>query len=147
MKYEFKKIDDDNTELSYKDKKYTLKKDIALMKDLQSINAKAKTKMMIELSKQGISKKDLVIEKKENNKTYYDDSNIREIEEQFVQEISLEIFDNICKRYFDMGLVDLVMDIGLDEKDTEKFGVELISNIVGVKMNNDIPSETKKDKK
>lgn len=147
MKYEFKKIDDDNTELIYKDKKFTLKKDIALMKDLQSINAKAKTKMMIELSKQGISKKDLVIEKKENNKTYYDDTNIREIEEQFVQEASLEIFDNICKRYFDMGLVDLVMDIGLDEKDTEKFGVELISNIVGVKMNNDIPSETKKDKK
>ena len=131
MKYEFKKIDKDTTELKYKDKTLTIRKDVELMKKLQSVNAKAKTKMMIELSKQGLTKNDLVIEKKKGNKTYYDNSNLLEIEEQYVNEASLEVIDGVCVDMFGMSLTDLILDIGLDESDTEVFGTQLVSILTG----------------
>lgn len=133
-KYEFKKIDEDTTELKYKDKTLTIRKDVELMKKLQGVNAKAKTKMMIELSKQGLTKKDLTIEKKEGSKTYYDNSNLLEIEEQYVNEASLEVIDGVCVDMFGMSLTDLILDIGLDEKDTEEFGVQLVSILTGQKL-------------
>ena len=67
MKYEFKKIDVDTTELCYKDKSLKIKKDIALMQELQSAVFKAKRKMVFDLAKEGLTKKDLVISKKEGN--------------------------------------------------------------------------------
>jgi hypothetical protein len=133
-KYEFKKIDADTTELKYKDKTLTIRKDVELMKKLQGVNAKAKTKMMIELSKQGLTKKDLTIEKKEGSKTYYDNSNLLEIEEQYVNEASLEVIDEVCVDMFGMSLTDLILDIGLDEKDTEEFGIQLVSILTGQKL-------------
>lgn len=134
MKYEFVKIDEDTTELKYKDKVLTIRRDVELMKKLQSVNAKAKTKMMIELSKQGITKKDLVIEKKKGNKTYYDNSNLLEIEEQYINEASLEIIDKVCEDMFKMSLTDLILDIELDETNTEEFGMKLISILTGQKL-------------
>lgn len=133
-KYEFKKIDADTTELKYKDKTLTIRKDVELMKKLQGVNAKAKTKMMIELSKQGLTKKDLTIEKKEGSKTYYDNSNLLEIEEQYVNEASLEVIDGVCVDMFGMNLTDLILDMELDEKDTEQFGVQLVSILTGQKL-------------
>lgn len=132
MKYSFKNIDTDITELTYKDKRFEVKKDVDLMKRMQSIPVIARTKMMIDLSKQGISKKDLVIERKEGNKTYYDNSNLLEIEEAYHNQASVDLIDDLCKKYFDMGLADLITDIGLDETEVEKFGVDLMSAFSGI---------------
>lgn len=133
-KYEFKKIDADTTELKYKDKTLTIKRNVELIKKLQTVNAKAKTKMFIELSKQGITKDDLTIKKVEGNKTYYDNSNVLAIEEQYVNEATLEVIDEVCVGMFDMSLTDLILDMELDEKDTEQFGVEFVSILTGQKL-------------
>ena len=63
MKYKFEKIDDDITKLSYKDKEFEIKRDVELTSKMQSVYMKARTKMMVDLSKQRITKEDLTIEK------------------------------------------------------------------------------------
>ena len=134
MKYEFKKIDNDTTELKYKDKTFTIKKDVALIKELQSINSRARTKMLVELSKQGITTKDLTIERKENGKTYFDNSNLEGIEEQYIQEESINMLDSLCMRFFNMGLTELLMDVDItdSEKEGEDFTSKLIEAMVGI---------------
>jgi hypothetical protein len=144
MKYTFTSIDTDITELTYKDKRYEIHKDIDLMKKMQSIPIKARTNMMIDLSKQGISKKDLVIERKEGNKTYYDNSNLLEIEEAYSNQASIDIIDELCQKYFNMGLADLITDIGLEDKEAEKFGVDLMSAFSGIDKDK-FPSITKEE--
>lgn len=133
MKYSFTSIDTDITELTYKDKRFEIHKDVDLMKRMQSIPIKARTAMMLDLSKKGITKKDLVIERKEGNKTYYDNSNLLEVEEVYTNQASVDIIDELCQKYFNMGLAELITDIGLDENETEKFGVDLMSAFSGIK--------------
>ena len=133
MKYSFTSIDTDITELTYKDKRFEVHKDVDLMKRMQSIPIKARTAMMLDLSKKGITKKDLVIERKEGNKTYYDNSNLLEVEEAYTNQASVDIIDELCQKYFNMGLAELITDIGLDENETEKFGVDLMSAFSGIK--------------
>ena len=145
MKYSFKSIDTDITELTYKDKRFEVRKDVDLMKRMQSVPIKARTNMMIDLSKQGISKKDLVIERKEGNKTYYDNSNLLEIEEAYTNQASVDLIDELCKKYFDLGLADLITDIELDETEVEKFGVDLMSAFSGLDKNTFPRKEEKKD--
>ena len=131
MKYKFEKIDNDTTKLSYKDKEFEFKRDVDLTKKIQGLYANARTKMMVELSKQGITKKDLVIEKKENGKTLYDNSNLTEIENTYIQMASLELYDDITKKHTGMELQDLMTDIGLTEKEAEQFGTDLTMAIQG----------------
>lgn len=133
MKYSFTSIDTDTTELTYKDKRFEVHKDVDLMKRMQSIPIKARTAMMLDLSKKGITKKDLVIERKEGNKTYYDNSNLLEVEEAYTNQASVDIIDELCQKYFNMGLAELITDIGLGENETEKFGVDLMSAFSGIK--------------
>jgi hypothetical protein len=54
MKYKFENIDADTTRLTYKDKQFDIRKDVDLMRRMQSLSVKARTNMMIDLSKQGI---------------------------------------------------------------------------------------------
>ena len=56
-KYEFKKIDADTTQLIYKDKKFTIKRDVELTKNIQSVYAEAKLQMMEDLTKKGKTNK------------------------------------------------------------------------------------------
>ena len=142
MKYEFKKIDEDTTELKYKDKKFEIKRDIDLVSKLQSLSVRARTKMMVDLTKQGISKKDLVIEKKEGTKTYYDNSNLIELENEYYQQATLELMDELCRKYFNSNLASLLQDIELEEDETEEFGKELMLSFSGM---NKFPREETKD--
>lgn len=131
MKYKFEKIDNDTTRLSYKEKEFKIKRDVELTKKVQSIYMKARTKMMVDLAKEGITKKDLVIERKENGKTYYDNSNITEIEQNYIQMASLDLYNEICKSSTDMGIDELMEDIGLNENEAEEFGNEFSLAIQG----------------
>lgn len=131
MKYRFEKVDEDTTKLIYKDKEFEIKKDVELTKKIQSIYLNGRTKMMVDLAKQGISKKDLVIEKKEAGKTYYDNSNVIEIENTYIQMASLDLYNDISKKYTGMELQELMEDIGLNEIDSEKFGEEFSQALQG----------------
>ena len=140
MKYKFEKIDDDTTKLSYKDKEFEIKRDVELTSKLQSVYMRARTKMMLELSKEGITKKDLVIERKEKGKTYYDNSNINELEKYYTEMAFLEIYDEISKKATGMIFQELVLDIGLNENESEEFGLEFSNALLG---NTKTPSEKK----
>ena len=145
MKYEFIKIDDDTTELKYKDKSFQIRKDIELLKDLQSINFRAKVLMMNELKKMNMTMNDLVIVTKEGNKTYEDKTNLMELEQYCLSIEAEKIYDNITMKYTNMTLAQLLTDIGIEiesksKKEIEDFTNDLNYAIVG---KTDTPREEK----
>lgn len=132
MKYKFENVDADTTRLTYKDKQFDIRKDVDLMRRMQSLSVKARTNMMIDLSKQGISKKDLVLERKEGNKTIYDNSNLLELEQEYYNLASVDLIDELCQKYFNMGLIETIQDIGLNDTEVEEFGKNLMSAFSGL---------------
>lgn len=141
MKYKFEIVDNDTTKLTYKDKEFKIKRNINLLKRTQEVYFKARTKMMVDLTKQGITKKDLIIEKKENGKTYYDDTNIREIEDNYIEMENLEIYNSIAEDYTGMSWIELIEDIGLEESDVDEFAFNFAKSLQG---KDKTPSEEKK---
>ena len=133
--YEFIEVDKDTTKLKYKDKEFLIKRDVGLLKDLQSINVKAKRRMVMELAKEGLTTKDLVIEKNINGKKILDNSNLTEMENSYVQQESLNVFDDLVNKFCGMSIAELIMDIGiLDEKQSEDFGNKLINAFTNVPL-------------
>ena len=133
--YEFIEVDKDTTKLKYKDKEFLIKRDVGLLKDFQSINVKAKRRMVMELAKEGLTTKDLVIEKNINGKKIMDNSNLTEMENSYVQQESLNVFDNLVNKFCGMSIAELIMDIGiLDEKQSEEFGNKLIYAFTNVPL-------------
>ena len=146
MKYEFVKIDSDTTELRYKDKVFTIRKDIDLEKRIQESIPRARILMNAELSKMGMTKKDLIIERHEGDKTYYDNSNIMDAEEQFQAIATMQVYDEIVSSFCGMTLAELMQDIGLDvneeNKENEQFGLDLTGAFTGREISK-FPSKQK----
>lgn len=131
MKYKFE-LNNDIVVLSYKDKKLECKTNVKLLSEMQKLSAKARIKMIQDYAKEGQSIKDLTIVKKENGKTFYDDSNRQELENIYQQEMALEFFDNVCKENFKLSLLELIADIGLEtEEEGEKFSSDLVNYLSG----------------
>jgi len=122
MKYKFERIDDDTTKLSYKDKEFEIKRNIDLAKRTQGLYATARMKMMADLTKQGMTRKDFTIERKENGKTYYDNTNAKEVEQSYIETAQIQMFSDLAEKYTGMDLQTLIDDIGLTEEETEEFG-------------------------
>lgn len=133
MKYEFKQKDIDTTILKYKDNEYEIKRDIDLISKLQDINNKARTKMYVELTKQGIKKDDLIITTKKDGKTYVDNSNLNALEQDYINAESYNLMNDICNKYFEKTLEELVLDIGLNPEESQEFGTKLGEAISGKK--------------
>ena len=130
--YEIIKNGTDDYTLKYKDKELNFKSDISIMKDMQSISKRARVKMVTDLAKQGVSLKDFTIEKKENGKTYYDNSNKAELEKAYIDDETATVFNEIIEKQFGMDLMTLLQDIGLqEEKEVEKFSMELMQALIG----------------
>lgn len=131
MKYEFIKIDEDTTKLKYKDKEFSIRKDIDLLKKLGSIQIKSKTRMYSELAKEGISVKDLEIERHEGNKTLIDKSNIIDLEKYYLDLTAAEVLNEISLKYTTMSIDVLITDIGIAENETKKFMTDLLKALKG----------------
>lgn len=131
MKYEIIKNGTDDYTLKYKDKEFNFKTELKIMAKMQSANKVARTKMVMDLSKQGLSLKDLVIEKKENGKKYLDNTNKAELEKAYIDDETANVFSDICEAKFGMDLTTLILDIGLEEKEMEKFATELVQALTG----------------
>lgn len=130
--YEIIKNGTDDYTLKYKDKELKFHSDLSIIKDMQSIAKRARLKMIKELSKEGISLKEFVIEKKENGKTYLDNSNKAELERTYINEETAIVFNEIIQKQFKMDLMELITDIGLEtEEEVEKFSTELSSALIG----------------
>jgi hypothetical protein len=131
MKYQFIEKDEDTTILKYQDKEYEIKKDVELVSKLQSVNKDARLSMYSDLVKKGISKDDLVITTKKDGKTYVDNSYLDELEKQYLKDEQYNLFNDLCRNYFNMSLEELVIDIGLNPDESQKFGNELGEAISG----------------
>ena len=129
--YEFIKQDEDTTILKYKEKEFEIKKDVELQSKLQSIYNNARIKMYKDLAKDGITADDLIIKTKKDGKTYEDSSNLTRLEQDYVKAEQTLLFQDISKKYFNMTLEELIMDIGLNPDTSNKFGVELGEALTG----------------
>lgn len=142
MKYQFIEKDKDTSILKYQDKEFEIKRDVELQTKVQSVHSKARTKMFIELTKQGIKKEDLIIKEIKNGKTYEDNSNLQEVEKGYVEIETLNLMDEISKKYTNMTFSELIIDIGLSEnnyKEIENFTKDFTLAIRG---NSKTPSKS-----
>lgn len=131
-KFEFIKNGVDDYTLKYKDKEIKFNSTVDLVNRLQDTMATARMKMIKDLSAQGMSLKDLIIETKKDGKTYYDNTNKTELENIYIQQEQTKIFMNIIEEKFGMSITDLFADIGItDEKDGEEFNKQFGEILVG----------------
>lgn len=132
MKYKFEKLSEDNYKLTYKDKEFTFRSSVKIISELQSLIVSARKTMIVELAKNGSSIKELTKEVKENGKTYYDNSNAKELEKTYQEEATMNYFNNKSVELFNMELQDLFNDIGLEEaNEIQQFTTELVQCLSG----------------
>lgn len=132
MKYKFEKLSEDNYKLTYKDKEFTFKSSVKIISELQSLIVSARKTMITDLAKNGSSIKELTKEVKENGKTYYDNSNAKELEKVYQEEATMNYFNDKSVQLFNMELQDLFNDIGLEEaNEIQQFTTELVQCLSG----------------
>lgn len=132
MKYKFERLAEDNYKLTYKDKEFTFKSSVKVISELQGLIVNARNKMVIELAKENTTIKELTKEVKENGKTYYDNSNVRELEKNFQEKATMDYFNEKSVQLFGMELQDLFNDIGLEgTNEIHKFTTELVQCLSG----------------
>lgn len=131
-KYEITKNKTDDYTLKYKDKSFDFHTDISMKAKMQGVYKTAKLKMLKDLSSEGISLKTYTIEEKKDGKTYYDNTNKKELEQAYIDEEVANMINGICKEKFDMDLTDLITDIGLEDNEIEEFSKELAQALNGI---------------
>lgn len=153
MKYEFIEKGLDDYELHYTNKDGVevikpFKRTVELAHKLASADKDARMELLTYLTEIGKTKDDFVIKKEVNGKVIYDETNYREFESSFLQNKALEIALRLYEDLFEMDFADLVVDMGINENDVEKWGkfnTELHDIIVNGKLKN--PSSKEKDNK
>jgi hypothetical protein len=141
VKYEFVEVDEDITELRYKDKKFQAKRNINLVKDYEDVERKAKIQFIADLKKEGLSINDLVSETKDNGKTKVDYSNVDYLQREYVEKKKIEFFQNFCKSITGMSLEELITDIGLEDSECTQFGIDFSQMISGIRKKEEFPSK------
>lgn len=122
QKYEFKKLDLDNYKLTYKgidgiEKEIPFRRNIECAKKLQGIQAKARMKMYKEMTSNGITKNDLVIQiNKDDGTIIYDESNFRAYEEAYIEQEAIIVISEIFEECMKKSLDELLRDLAVDEK-------------------------------
>lgn len=129
--YKIEYVDEDKRILKYKDKELEFTKDVELASKLQELAKRTKIRMSVELAKQGISVNDLVIKTQKDGKTIEDHSNEDAIYKMYQGEEMLKILDEICTKYFNMTVVELIKDMDLTKEQELKFGEDLMEALIG----------------
>ena len=140
MKYEIVEIDEDITELRYKDKSFRAKRNLQLIKDFEDVERKAKIQFIADLKKEGLSVQDLVSESKDGNKTKVDYSNVDYLQKEYVETQKIKFFNDFCKSITGMSIEELVLDIGLKEEECTQFGYDFSQMISGMRKE-EFPSQ------
>jgi len=135
MKYDFKKLDEDTYELiNLSDNaSYQFKRTIDLMKDLDSIEANARLKMIKYMIENKIKKDDLIIrETVADGKVVYDESYYRDFEAGFIQTEQYNTINGLYLKLFKKGLLELTEELKLNADEALMFGTKLRAIINGV---------------
>lgn len=155
MDYNFEYIDLDTYKLTYtskdKEKKeFTFKRTIEMAKELQGIIASSRLKMFKELSANGMTKNDLIVVRKNADGTIsYDETNYRQLEQQYLEIESSLAMDKIVNDCFGMGLVDLLIDLGVNPNSSKQEDIDQVAlfsqkfgQIISGKENQSNPSKS-----
>lgn len=129
--YKIEYVDDDKRVLKYTDKELEFTKDVELASKFQELPKRTKIRMSVELAQQGISVNDLVIKTQKDGKTIEDHSNEDAIYKMYQGEEMLKILDEICNKYFNMTVIELVKDMKLTKEQELKFGGDLMEALIG----------------
>lgn len=129
--YKIEYVDEDKRVLKYKDKELEFTKDVELASKFQELPKRTKMRMHLEMAKQGISADKLVIKTQKDGKTIEDHSNEDAIYKMYQGEEMLKILDEICTKYFNMTVVELIKDMELTKEQELKFGEDLMKALVG----------------
>ena len=131
-KYEFIKNGVDDYTLKYKDKEINFKSNVNIVNNLQDSISKARMNMIKDLAKEEMTIKDLIIERKENGKTYYDNTNKEELEKAYLEKEQSKVFIEIIEKLFGMSVEDLFIDMELTSvEESTQFSEELGKILVG----------------
>ena len=130
-KYELIKNEKDDYTLKFKDKEFNFHTNVKLISEMQQVHKKARLEMIKDLTEAGISMKKLSMEEKIDGKTYIDNTNKVELENAYIEGAIQEFFDKVCEEKFGYNLTNLILEIGLNEEETEKFTSELVSALTG----------------
>jgi hypothetical protein len=140
MKYNFEEKTLDEYVLHYtnvdgEEKNIPFKRTVELAKKIQSSDAEARIKLFSYLTEIGKTKKDFIIERKENGKIIVDETNYRELESEFLERQQLETAMDIYRSLFNMELPDLLIDMGLDTQEkVQDFSLELREILINGKV-------------
>lgn len=126
VKYEIIKNGMDDYTLKYKDKEVRFHSRVGIVNELQSVNKKARLKMIKELQEEGLTIKDLVVETKQGEKTIMDHSNKDFLEESYINETQAQIFLEALEQMLGMKFEDLIKEL---EIKTEQESGELATKL------------------
>ena len=133
MNYKFVYISTDNYELRYTDREgikkvLPFKRTIEMSKKLQGIQAMGRLKMFQELTAQGMTKKDLIVKKvNEDGSITYDETNYKEYEKSYIELASVMILNEVIKLCFNMNVDELMTEIGIDLQDSSSENIKKIT--------------------
>lgn len=142
MKYEFKKVGIDDYQLITKNKTFDFKRNVKDAKDFDSITARARIKLLKELSSMGMTKEDLIIKKTDDNgKIIIDESGYNQMEKDAIQEEAMNVFNKLIEEKFGIDFQELYKAVGIDitnnedvikyVSEIEKFSAELTAILTG----------------
>lgn len=136
--YKFTQIDDDNWKLEYKDKEYIIKRNIALLTQLQSVDFEARVLLNKKLKDLGCTLEDVEYEKEENGKKTINDSEVQKLLDICKKEAQYIKLKNIVKDILNDEIENIALDLG--EKEFQNFITQLMLAISG-KIDDKKPSE------
>lgn len=136
--YKFTQIDDDNWKLEYKDKEYIIKRNIALLTQLQSVDFEARVLLNKKLKDLGCTLEDVEYEKEENGKKIINDSEVQKLLDICKKEAQYIKLKNIVKDILNEEIENIALDLG--EKEFQNFITQLMLAISG-KIDDKKPSE------
>lgn len=122
-KYEIIKNGTDDYVLKYKDKEIKFNSKVEFVYDLQEIIKNARLNMITDLASRGKTVDSLIVRTKNGAETIEDHSNVDKLEEDYIQEEQSKVMDNIIKKLFGVGYLELASDIGiLNGEESKEFG-------------------------
>ena len=131
-KYKIIKNGKDDYTLTYQDKEIKFHSTVGIVNRMQDAIKQARMKMVIDLSKQGMSLKDLEKVEKKDGKTYVDESNRKALERYYIEDANSIVFMDIIKELMGISWEDLVNDIGLITQDEiTDFSIQIGNALTG----------------
>lgn len=125
-KYTITKNGVDDYSLKYKDTEIKLHSTVSIAEKIQDTVNQARTKLIIDLSSQGKTIKDLTKETIVDGKTIVDTSSIDALENLYIEKEYSLVFDKCIEEMTGKSFYQLISEIGLTtEEESVKFGEDL----------------------